>query len=126
MDYGLCVSVSHGVDIPWEVIKKRLNQPILENIIEPTLGDEKYHVWSSKYMVDDTFYGGKNYYIKVSHSIAEMQHVAIPVLEDVRFTSIPISAREVCHYCGCVLTLDGRGGCRACGGPAGRRKDERH
>ena len=122
--YGLCFSISDqaaesmGHDMVWKHAKKELAYQLLESVIAPTLGDEQYHVFHSKYFQDrDPMRRATNIYLKLDHSIAQRQEIRIAEI-----TTIPLSAIPICRFCGNELHVDRRGGCSACGGPVGWSK----
>lgn len=103
----------------FEAVKGRLSEEFFKNIILPTIGDKKYHVIKSDILRDNNlmFPGTVDFYLKISHSVAEIQHIVLAQLDP-----IPETARVVCRWCGNVLGLDKRGGCKACGAPPGKSR----
>ena len=108
---------SMGEQKAWEYAKMEINYQLLEKVISPTLGDEEHHVFYSKYFKKyDPLRRATNIYLRLDHSIAKTQEYVIAKIGE-----IPKDAIPVCRYCGNELRIDKRGGCSACGGPAGKK-----
>jgi hypothetical protein len=115
--YGVQYMVSrYAVDsIPWEYIKRQLDEIMLRDVFAPMIGDGLYHVIKADYLKDDNYpIDAIIYYAKIHHTIAQIQNIVIPSM-----VNIPETARFICRWCGNVLKLDKRGGCMACGAPPG-------
>ena len=88
-----------------------------EQILEPMIGDGMNHVLKTDLLRTDDE-NGVTIYLKCDHCVARFKDVVIKRL--VWEEDIPVMAVKVCRWCGSVLKLDARGGCTACGAPAGK------
>lgn len=119
--YGVKISVlAESLEQPgyFEKVKQRLSDIFYRDVVLPTIGDNLHHVFKTSILrdVDYLDYPGMvNFYLKVNHSVAQVQHFVLAEMLD----PIPTSAREICRWCGNELKIDKRGGCKACGAPPG-------
>ena len=102
----------------FQEVRRKFSHELTKNIVEPIIDDGLYHVIKADIMRDETPIS-VDFYMRLSHSIAKIRHYEIPEFNQLS-ARIPETAKLACRYCGNVLTLDKRGGCSACGAPAGR------
>ena len=101
----------------WNYAKRNLMSQFMETIMPDMIGDGLHHVMKFDYVVRDLQdYQGKEYLMMCKHSVAKIQNITIP---DYRVSYMGYEYKSACRYCGNTLILDKRGGCSACGGPAG-------
>ena len=102
----------------WEHARHQLINQYMGEIFPEMIGDDKYHVMKFDYYRRECV-GLDEIEIVLTchHAIANQERIIIPVFDEFEFTSQGF--KKTCSHCGNVLTLDYRGGCVACGGPAG-------
>jgi hypothetical protein len=115
--YGIKLTFSRleMASIPWSVIKRRMDIKVFDEFFAPLVGDGIYHVIRSQYRREERLeIDATEYYLVIDHALANVQQITIAEMVE-----IPKKAVPVCSACGNVLFLDKRGGCKACGHPAG-------
>jgi hypothetical protein len=120
--FAVCHSVSRELAEShpeyFQHVRRDFSRQLTEHFVEPMIDDGLYHVIRADIMRDETF-DAINFYLRVHHSVAQVRHVEFMQM-DAQPVRIPETAKLACRYCGNVLNLDARGGCSACGAPAGR------
>lgn len=105
----------------WERIKYQLMSHYMRDYLPAMIGDGNHHIMKFDYAVlpcvdfgytDDFMV---EYRLYCLHSIADTQHITIPVVSFEQ-ELLKEGAKRACRWCGNVLVLDKRGGCSACGG----------
>jgi hypothetical protein len=122
--FGICCRVSqYALETTpecWKQARREMMYEFFNKLIEPIADDGAHHVFKVDTLrEDDPSTMSVNYYLSIRHSIAQVQNIIMA-----NFSSIPPTAVRACHWCGNVLALDKRGGCKACGGPAGNNWGE--
>ena len=112
-EYGIKVTISAEYGGGWGEAKRRIDRMAFESFFSKIIGDNQHHVIQSEYLKEDNPQNmTTDYYLKLRHSIAQVQHYRIAEM-----SAVPESAIKICTYCGSVLSLDKRGCCTTCGAP---------
>ena len=105
----------------WERIKRDLIHQYMTELFPPMIGDGLYHVMKFDYFTQETpeRFGTIDYALVCRHTTAIVRNVIIPEMPQVDAYLRSSGMKPACSFCGNTLILDSRGGCKACGAPAG-------